>query len=148
MIQFTTKSGRIVYGGGGITPDSIISNRNEEISTELIHLYTSDFFENIIFDYVDINRSYLSSIVPNETIISKAHQTILLTNIYEWMHAESKSKDFLEFKSAQDFIAYEDYIIKRLQILIVRQQWGWPAMQKFLNKQDKIISTSLSLFNK
>ena len=148
IIQFNTTSGRIVYGGGGITPDSIISDSNEKISTELIHLYTSDFLENIVFDYVDINRPYLSSIAPNETIISKAHQIILLDNIYKWMHVESKSKDFLEFKSSQDFTEYEQYIIKRLQILIVRQQWGWPEMQKFLNQQDKIISTSLSLFYK
>ena len=148
MIQFTTRSGRIVYGGGGITPDSIITNRNEEMSTDLIHLYTSDFFENIVFDHVDINRRYLSSISPSDTIISKTQQPILLNNIYEWMHIESQSKDFLEAKSAQDFIVYREYIMKRLQILIVRQQWGWPEMQKFLNQDDEIISTSLSLFNK
>ena len=36
-------------------------------------------------------------------------------------------------------------IIERISALIIRQIWGWPKMQIFLNQNDKIIASSLSL---
>ena len=43
---------------------------------------------------------------------------------------------------------YKPTIVKRLTALIIRQNWGWGEMQMFLNENDEIISTSLSLLKK
>jgi len=146
--KFTTSSGRIVYGGGGITPDSVISNKNKEISAHLINLYTSNFFENLVFDYVDLHRTYLSTKSFNDVIMSPIQEKALINKIYTWMQAESDLASFLEFENIKELSSYEHDIVKRLKVLIVRQQWGWPEMQKFLHQEDIIISTSLSLLKK
>ena len=44
-----------------------------------------------------------------------------------------------------EFDNYKSHIIDRLSALIIRQYWGWEDMQIFLNQNDEIISTSLSL---
>ena len=55
--KFTTMNGRTVYGGGGILPDHIIKAKHDSLPTSLVYLYTSDFFNNLAFDYADNKRN-------------------------------------------------------------------------------------------
>ena len=80
--------------------------------------------------------------------MSPLQETFLINKIYAWMQTESEAINFLELENVQKLRSHESDIIKRLKVLIVRQQWGWPEMQKFLHQEDIIISTSLSLLKK
>ena len=145
-LKFSTSSGRTVYGGGGIMPDSIVSSSQEDFSPILIHLYTSDFFDNLVFDFVDVNRKMLSSVGPANTFkITNQQKGVLFYEINQWVVGEAKSNPSWSFSEAH-FVSSQEPIMKRLQALIIRQHWGWSEMQKFLNQNDKIVSTSLSLF--
>jgi carboxyl-terminal processing protease len=51
----------VVYGGGGITPDVFIPFDSTSTSFALIDIINSGILRNLCFDYVDQNRSALSS---------------------------------------------------------------------------------------
>ena len=60
-LKFYTPSGRVVYGGGGITPDVFIPFDSTSTSFALIDIINSGILRHLCFDYVDQNRSALSS---------------------------------------------------------------------------------------
>ena len=142
--KFYTNNGRVVYGGGGITPDHIVASNRDYMSPVLVLLYTSDFFNNLIFDYVDTHRTQFMDSNFKEFQVSKQDSEIMLDKIIIWLVENteeiSSQKDILD-----EIKLHEKIIIKRLHALIIRQQWGWGEMQIFLNESDEVISTSLSL---
>ena len=60
-LKFFTPSGRLVYGGGGITPDVFIPFDSTSTSFALIDIINSGILRHLCFDYVDQNRSALSN---------------------------------------------------------------------------------------
>jgi len=143
--KFETINGNIVYGGGGIMPDYTIKSIDDSIPTSLLYLYTSDFFDNLAFDYVDLYRN--SDIDFKNFQISNAQKNNILSKIEDWMILELR-KDINESKIIQDIENNKPKIINRMTALIIRQKFGWGEMQMFLNENDEIISTSLSLLKK
>ena len=134
--------GRAVYGGGGILPDHIIKSKHDSLPTSLVYLYTSDFFNNLAFDYTDNVRETNNSF-ENFKIIED-EKKIILMDIEKWIVGElgnDENKARLRFEIREN----QHYIMERLSALIIRQLWGWPKMQIFLNQNDEIITTSLSL---
>jgi len=142
--QFETKTGKIVYGGGGITPDYIVKDNTNIFPAMLLILYSSDFFNDLVFDYVDSRRNQLSNIDFKEFNLSQKEIDYFMREIENWLMLEiddqTNNKDIIS-----EIEKYNANIINRLNTLIIRQQWGWAEMQMFLNETDEIISTSLSL---
>ena len=60
-MKFYTPSGRIVYGGGGITPDVFIPFDSTSTSFALIDIINFGILRHLCFDYVDQNRATLSN---------------------------------------------------------------------------------------
>ena len=144
MQQFFTKSGKTVYGGGGITPDEIIDEDEEVFPASLLYLYTSNFFNDLAFEYVDTQRSKLDNLHFNNFSLSKSEKEIILKKIQKWILKEL-ADIYLEEKLKEDLRKEEIKILNRITALIIRQYWGWGEMQMFLNENDKIILRSLSL---
>jgi carboxyl-terminal processing protease len=60
-LKFYTPSGRVVYGGGGITPDVFIPFDSTSTSFALIDIINFGILRHLSFDYVDQNRTQLSN---------------------------------------------------------------------------------------
>ena len=60
-LKFYTPSGRLVYGGGGITPDVFIPFDSTSTSFALIDIVNFGILRHLCFDYVDQNRATLSN---------------------------------------------------------------------------------------
>ena len=60
-LKLYTPSGRVVYGGGGITPDVFIPFDSTSTSYALIDIINFGILRHLCFDYVDQNRSALSN---------------------------------------------------------------------------------------
>ena len=60
-LKFYTPSGRVVFGGGGITPDIFIPFDSTSTSFALIDIINSGILRHLCFDYVDQNRTLLSN---------------------------------------------------------------------------------------
>jgi len=143
-LLFKTKDGETVHGGGGITPDIIVSDNTLQLPTYIIQLYNSTFFNELAFNYVDNNREMMNRINAEEFFISKIDKNEIFSKIKLWMTQNThKSKDTPEIN--HQIQEYEDDIINRLNTLIIRQHWGWSEMHMFLNETDEVIISSLSL---
>ena len=140
---FNTENGDLVYGGGGIEPDYKIE-QNEKIPMAVMYLYSSNFFNDLVFDFVDYNRHNIKQKNYNEWKISNTVLHSMYTDIVTWVKLEfdSDSEIINQIKTNQENI----YI--RIQALIIRQVWGWEERQMFLNEKDNIIISSLSLIKK
>ena len=142
--QFFTKSGKTVYGGGGITPDEIINKNDEMLPGSLLYLYTSDFFNDLAFEYVDAKRDKLDNIKFQNFHISELDKQIILDKITKWILEELEDV-YLEDDLKEDIKKGKIKILNRINALIIRQYWGWGEMQMFLNETDEIIARSLYL---
>ena len=60
-LKFYTPSGRVVYGGGGITPDVFIPFDSTSTSFALIDIINFGILRHHCFDFVDQNRTTLSN---------------------------------------------------------------------------------------
>lgn len=60
-LKFYTPSGRVVYGGGGITPDVFIPFDSTSTSFALIDIINFGILRHLCFDYVDQNRTALAN---------------------------------------------------------------------------------------
>jgi carboxyl-terminal processing protease len=60
-LKFYTPSGRVVYGGGGITPDVFIPFDSTSTSFALIDIINFGILRHLCFDYVDQNRAALAN---------------------------------------------------------------------------------------
>jgi len=142
---FKTENGREVFGGGGITPDYTITS--DSIPDELFVLYRSDFFNDLAFNYVDNERMKLDQIQFTEFKLNDVQLDMLLNKIDDWILSKFENK--IERQKLLEVRKQEKKLIEEhLTALIIRQKWGWEKMRMFLNENDKIITTSLSLFEK
>jgi len=120
-----------------------VQSKTDSLPTSLVYLYTSDFFNDLAFDYVDNYRSKMSSLQSIEFKMSDFEKTTMLLKINNWITSELSNSNITLLND--EFDNYQSHIIDRLSALIIRQYWGWEDMQIFLNQNDEIISTSLSL---
>lgn len=61
-LKYTTRTGRTVYGGGGIMPDIFVSRDTTEYSTYLNKVVNYGYTYQYAFSYTDKNREKLQSI--------------------------------------------------------------------------------------
>ncbi|MAZ56164.1 MAG: peptidase S41 [Flavobacteriales bacterium] len=141
--QFNTMQGRVVYGGGGIMPDHIVKSNNDSLPTSLVYLYTSSFFNNLAFDYADNKRRILSNDFENFEITNNDKKSIL-QEIEKWI-IDELGNDQNTSQIKLEIQINSNNILERFSALIIRQLWGWSEMQIFLNQNDEVITSSLSL---
>ena len=103
---------------------------------------SSDFFDNLAFDYVELYRD--SNIDFENFHINDAQKNNIISQIENWMILELR-EDVNESRIKHEIENNKPQIINRISALIIRQKFGWGEMQMFLNENDEVISTSLSL---
>ena len=142
--KFLTKNGKEVYDGGGIEPDKLIAKDKSELPSSILLLMSSIFYNDLAFNYVDSLRIYLSKVDLMNFKINDNDEKKYLIDIEKWMISEM-SDVYSKEKINDDINKSKKAIIKRLNMLVIRQHWGWSEMQMFLNKDDEFISSSLYL---
>ena len=105
---------------------------------------SSIFYNDLAFNYVDSLRNYLSKVDFMNFEINEKDEKKYLKNIKTWMIKEMDDVYSTE-KIIEDINKSSSVVIKRLNMLIVRQHWGLSEMQMFSNKDDEFISSSLYL---
>lgn len=140
---FKTNKGRIVYGGGGITPDYIV--KSEKMTAFTSSLLRQNVFYLFALQYVDSKGKNIESRFGSD----------LLKYNKEFSFTEKEKNDFLDFAKSKnvelvekDYASDKDYIFTRLKAQIARNYWkneGWYTVLLGIDKQ---ISTSMTLFGK
>ena len=140
--EYKTGKGRIVYGGGGITPDYIV--KSGLVTTYTQNLLRKNIFYTFILSYLDKNTEMIKRNY-NDNLSSFKNDFKITDDMMKNFIDYAESKEV--FFSEEDYNKDKDYISARLKAQIARNFWkneGWYSV--LLNSDDQI-TKALTLFN-
>lgn len=135
--KYTTLSGRVVYGGGGITPDVFVG-----VSKKGMNSYYRALNERMIYDfaffYTDKNRSKLSNFSTQAELVDYLNQQGLERQLAEY----AKNKANIKVNPTM-LNESKTLINNRLNACIVRNFFGDEGFFSILNEIDPIVKKAV-----
>jgi carboxyl-terminal processing protease len=139
--KFKTKNGRIVYGGGGITPDYIVEAGT--VSNYSVELRKNNAYYLFVRKYLDQNGSMLRN----------KYQDNLNKFVDEFNFSDSQLKEFTKFAEtlkikydAAEFEKDKDNIRSRLKAFVGRDIFKNNGWYLTLLKSDRQFQKAITLF--
>jgi carboxyl-terminal processing protease len=139
--MYKTNAGRVVYGGGGITPDYIV--KTEDITDYTTDLLKKNIFYQYILKYLDNHASQIKS---------KYHDDFNMF-LNDFNITPDVLRDFTDFASSkgvklhgEDLIKDKTYITARLKAQIARNFWKNEGWYPVLLMTDNQVGKALTLF--
>ena len=138
--EYHTQNGRVVYGGGGITPDIFVGEDTVDITSYYKEASMSGLILQFAYEYVDDNRQKLSSYTTKRELLAylKKLNTVELFAAYADKNG-LKRRNLMIQKSHH---LLERYINSRLIYNILDEQ----AWTEYLNDDDPAIKETLRVF--
>lgn len=138
---FKTNGGRLVFGGGGITPDYII--KSDEVGKSSVSLWRLDAFTPFISSYMTGAGLKLRSAYGSDS--KRFRETFRISD--EMISDFRKSAEAKGIKvEEQDFKKDLPFIKVELKALIAQQIWGQEARFPIFLELDKQFQKALTLF--
>ncbi len=139
--EFKTFGGRVVYGGGGVTPDYIV--KLDTLTSYTVSLRRINLFYLYVENYMKQNRSSIESKYKNYNTFRDNFQ------VSESMMNELKSmaaaKD-IKYDDAS-FNKDKDFYVSSVKSLIARDIWGNEgSVAVFINSDEQFLK-AITLFN-
>jgi len=141
--KFITPAGKVVYGGGGITPDVFVPLDTTDLTPFFSNLARAGLIRQFAFDYSDQNRAKLKALKTVDNFEK-------LVTIDEPMFNQ-----FLDFARKnrvtgnQKEIKKSEILIKtQLKALICRDIFNNEGFYPIINKIDNTITETLNLISK
>ncbi len=139
---FKTQNGKIVYGGGGITPDVFIPVDTADFSVAFAKIYYKGLVADFAYHFYLQNQAELNSYKSTMDFAKN------------FTFTEDKWKQFVA-AAAGDSIALDTIsdkektnLINRIQSSIARQVWRNEGLYEILNTKDKAVLKSIELLSK
>jgi carboxyl-terminal processing protease len=132
--QYRTDTGRIVYGGGGITPDVMVKNPQLSRTTQLLEVRSA------IFNYA-VEYAAKHPELTKELAISPA--------MVEEFVRYAASKDVApepDIREALKTEADRNYVERALKAEIVAAKYGFDASYPFRLQGDAVVEKAIELF--
>lgn len=140
-ILYKTLSGRIVHGGGGITPDIIVKNDTSGWSRYLNALLSKNVIAQYAFNYADKNRNMLKKQYTDSKKFVKGFQVsdIMLNELINYGAQSGVPIDKLGFAQSKELMRYQ------LKALIGRHIFNNEGFYPVLNQHDNVIEKALEV---
>lgn len=139
---FKTKGGRVVYGGGGITPDIFVPYDTSGFSVNLSPLFADQAFSKFIYLYYSKNKSYFDQFrSPSEFSSRYTDVSGAWKSLQEYIAEQQiklpaiPEKDQVELK-------------KRIRHWLARQIWRMQGYYEVRNVEDRTIQRALEEIHK
>ena len=140
-LLFTTKKGRLVYGGGGITPDIKI-NRDTSVNYSQINLMISKGW---------INEFCLNHSLQFQKINSEEAQELFISNDKNQEEIYSAFLNFIKEKDKKLNVLLGEkelvYLKNLLKATIAKNIWDAKAYYKILSEEDEFIQEAINKLN-
>lgn len=139
---FKTKIGRIVYDGGGITPDVFVPEDTLGLTSYYKEAAMSGLIMQYAYQYTDANRQKLKEFNTMEDMAAYLDKQPLVENFVNY--AETKGmqrRNLMIEKSRRLFTRY-------LQSRIIYNMLNENALMKYLNRDDQVIKEALDIFSR
>jgi carboxyl-terminal processing protease len=139
---YKTKKGKIVYGGGGITPDIFIGFDTSTMSRSITSLYVNGTLSNFIYSYyvehIDAFRSYKSPEQFSNGFHDENKLWISLVNY--------AAKDSIDIRSVAG--RDKEILQNRIKALFARLLWRTEGYFEISNANDAVVKKAMEEMNK
>jgi carboxyl-terminal processing protease len=140
--EYKTSKGRIVFGGGGITPDYIV--KSEYMTDYTRNLLRKNLFYTFILSYLDRNSESIKLKYKDDLNLFRKYFFISDDILNEFIgYAKSKEVDLNKDDLKKDNI----YIRTRLKAQIARNFWKNEGWYSVLLSTDDQFNKALTLFD-
>ena len=135
--KFKTPGGRILYGGGGITPDVIVPLASSLQDTLIMQLYLSNTLSNFVYELYKNNRTYFDGFKTPEALAKG-----FVPASAEWnAFAAAAAKD--NIVATKVSAAGKAYLLQSIKILMARQIWRTEGYYQLQNATDSTVAKAL-----
>ena len=137
--EYKTNGNRLVYGGGGITPDIVV--KYDDLTNYSIELTRNNIYYQFIRKYLDKNKTYIVDSFPTLELFNSKFSMI------------DEKNDFINFAinnnvifNKSEFEKDQSYIFQRLKAYIARDIWGNDGWYSIMLKVDDQFQAAIKLF--
>ncbi len=135
-LKFETPKGRIVYGGGGITPDVFVPKDTSVQNETLEYVMASGYMNYFVFEYLEEHRSDYLNYALEDFIAG-------------YNVSETMAQEFIEYAQFQETeINLESHLwqLKRfIKIALAEQLFGPNAANRIANSDDPMVEKVVEL---
>ncbi len=138
--QFVTPGGKVVYGGGGISPDVFVPiDTTANVLGWLYHYFSYGQLEKFAFNYVDKNRKEL-----NQYDLTSFQENFEVTQ-----EILQKALEYTELDMKLEELNDPTLVVIKTRIkgLIGRNLWGEMGIYPILFKNDPMVLKALEILN-
>ncbi len=136
---FTTRSGRKVYGGGGIIPDIFVPSDTTGVTSYFIKVANAGLLRKFAYEYADLNRDILNESENAAEMLSKLPSDYVLL------------QSFVNYANTKGGIAPRWYyinisaplIVNQIKALIARDILGLDGYFEVVNANDPVVQEAL-----
>jgi carboxyl-terminal processing protease len=139
-LKYTTKSGRIVYGGGGIMPDFFVPVDTSGNSEYYNSIYRKGFIYSFAYNYADENRKTLSSLTKADEFDNYLDKNNVLDEFVKYAAGKGIPRDNQGLKTSSLIITTQlkAYIARN----IIGEEGFYPIIKKIDNTLLRAIEIS------
>ena len=139
----TLKTGRLVYGGGGIMPDFFVPLDTTENSTYASKLIRGGHLNSYAFKYVNENRANLKSKYQDVEQFKREFKTdeAFMKGFFDYVAKEDPKLEFDE----KDYNTSKNLIQLRLKAGIAQDIWGVNEFFQVYNDTNEILQRAIQI---
>ncbi len=138
--EYHTSKGRVVYGGGGITPDIFVPEDTTGYTSYYKEASMSGLILQFGYDYTDEHRDRLKEFTTEEALVRHLRRQNLVEQFAKYAEKHGLKRRNLLIQRSHQLL--EQYIFSRVVYIMLDEE----AWLKFLNRDDNAIRQSLRLF--
>lgn len=141
----TLKTGRLVYGGGGIMPDFFVPLDTTENSKYFSQLFRNGHVNSYSFKYVNEHRDELKNNYPTFEAFKANFQTdeAFMQSFFDYVAKEDPKLTFDE----EGYKISKNAIQLRLKANIAQDIWGVNEFFQIFNETNEILQRALKIMN-
>ncbi len=138
---FKTPSGKIVYGGGGITPDIFIPFDTTTQPKAITDMFYKGAINNYIYHYFIENKTSLDKIKSPEELRSQYTE-----NKFNWSDlAQFAARDSIYISDVSP--AAKEVVLQRMPAYLARQLFRTEGYYELANTNDAMVKKALEVLN-
>lgn len=138
--EFHTSNGRVVYGGGGITPDIFVPEDTTDFTSYYKEASMSGLMLQFGYDYTDENRNRLKEFDDEETLVKYLKRQNLVELFAKYADKRGLKRRNLMIQRSHTLL--EQYLFSRVVYIMLDEQ-SW---LQYLNRDDNAIRETLRVF--
>ena len=135
--EYYTTGGRVVYGGGGITPDIFVGEDTTDYTSYYKEATYSGFILQFGYDYTDQNRQKLSQYDDEESLVKYLKKQNLVEKFAQYAENRGLKRRNLMIQRSHRLL--EEFILSRIVYNMLDEQ-SWI---EYLNQDDPAVKEAI-----